>query len=394
MRILITNESRGVHGGIETYLRAVSLRLVAGGHELAWLFGASDSGGPGVDTGHDERSWRTADGADARAAIDGWRPDVVYANGLHDPDWDSWLARRFPTYYFAHGFFGACISGRKCNGVGALRVCQRTLGPSCLVHYLPQRCGGRSPVRMFRDYGRERHRQRNLHEFAAIIVASTYMAQEYQRQGISSDRVHVVPLFPVGIAPDPDPPARRSSWTNNVLLVSRLTDIKGADFVVEAVSIAGGILGRSLRLVVLGDGPRRAGIENDAARSHVSVDMVGWADIERRNTAMRDADALLVPSVWPEPFGLVGIEAGCVGVPSVAFAVGGTGDWLKSGESGESAAGGAPSAKALGEALARVLASPDTHHRLRIGAWQVSQQFGIDRHVDHLTRILDSGRPR
>lgn len=247
---------------------------------------------------------------------------------------------------------------------------------------------------MFRDYGRERHRQRNLHEFAAIIVASTYMAQEYQRQGISSDRVHVVPLFPVGIAPDPDPPARRSSWTNNVLLVSRLTDIKGADFVVEAVSIAGGILGRSLRLVVVGDGPRRAGIENDAARSQVSVDMVGWADIERRNTAMRDADALLVPSVWPEPFGLVGIEAGCVGVPSVAFAVGGTGDWLKSGESGESAAGGAPSAKTLGEALARVLASPDTHHRLRIGAWQVSQQFGIDRHVDHLTRILDSGRPR
>ena len=394
MRILITNESRSVHGGIETYLRAVSPRLVAGGHELAWLFGDSVSSGPGVDSGHDAQSWRTVDEVGTRAAIERWRPDVVYANGLHDPEWDSWLARRFPTYYFAHGFFGACISGRKCNGVGSLRVCQRTLGPACLLHYLPQRCGGRNPVRMLRDYGRERHRQRNLQEFAAIIVASTYMAREYERQGISSDRVHVLPLFPVGISPDPEPPARRSNWTNTVLLVSRLTDVKGADLVVEAVAIAGGILGRTLRLVVLGEGPRQAGIESDSTRYRVPVEVVGWADIEQRNAAMREADALLVPSVWPEPFGLVGIEAGCVGLPSVAFGVGGTGDWLKSGESGESAAGGSPSAKTLGVALARALASPDTHHRLRLGAWLVSQQYGINRHVDQLTRILDSGRPR
>ena len=42
-----------------------------------------------------------------------------------------------------------------------------------------------------------------------------------------------------------------------------------------------------------------------------------------------------MPSVWPEPFGLVGIEAGCVGLPAAGFGVGGIPDWLRPGETGE-----------------------------------------------------------
>ena len=57
---------------------------------------------------------------------------------------------------------------------------------------------------------------------------------------------------------------------------------------------------------------------------------------------MKNMDLLVVPSVWPEPFGLVGPEAAHHGVPSAAFAVGGIPEWLVDGVSGHLAAGDRP----------------------------------------------------
>ena len=47
-----------------------------------------------------------------------------------------------------------------------------------------------------------------------------------------------------------------------------------------------------------------------------------------------------MPSLWAEPFGLLGIEAGCVGLPAAGYAVGGIPDWLVPGETGESGSSG------------------------------------------------------
>ena len=46
------------------------------------------------------------------------------------------------------------------------------------------------------------------------------------------------------------------------------------------------------------------------------------------------ADVVVVPSLWNEPFCLVGVEALAEGVPVVAFDRGGIGDWLKPDETG------------------------------------------------------------
>ena len=108
---------------------------------------------------------------------------------------------------------------------------------------------------------------------------------------------------------------------------------------------------------------------------------------------MREADLLAVPSVWPEPFGLVGIEAGCVGLPAVAFAVGGIPDWLIPGKSGELAPGDPPTADGLALAIVRALADPTPLQRLRIGAWEVARTFRPGRHLDELERILDAAHP-
>jgi glycosyltransferase involved in cell wall biosynthesis len=120
----------------------------------------------------------------------------------------------------------------------------------------------------------------------------------------------------------------------------------------------------------------------------VPVDYRGWVGSKEREALFRSADLLAVPSTWPEPFGLIGIEAGCVGLPGVAFAVGGIGDWLVPGESGEAAPGDPPTPSGLAEALARALRDPAHYQRLRVGAWQAARRFSLASHLERLEAIL------
>jgi glycosyltransferase involved in cell wall biosynthesis len=106
-------------------------------------------------------------------------------------------------------------------------------------------------------------------------------------------------------------------------------------------------------------------------------------------TALLDeADLLVMPSLWPEPFGLSGPEAGLQGVPAAAFAVGGIPQWLEDGVNGHLAPGNPPSAPGLADAIVRCLADPFTHSRLRQGALESARRWSAERHVAELLPIL------
>src|SRR5207248_7749720 len=114
---------------------------------------------------------------------------------------------------------------------------------------------------------------------------------------------------------------------------------KGGHHLIEALPRAAAALGRRLTLVVAGDGPEEARLEALARRRGVPAEFRGWVTAAEREALTRGVDLLAVPSLWPEPFGLVGIEAGCVGVPAAAYAAGGIPDWLTPGAAGEAAPG-------------------------------------------------------
>lgn len=147
------------------------------------------------------------------------------------------------------------------------------------------------------------------------------------------------------------------------------------------------MLGRKLRLVVAGDGPTAAECRKIAQRFGVDLEMLGWVDGPRRIELLRRADALVVPSLWPEPFGMVGLEGACVGLPSVAYDVGGVREWLVPGESGELAR---PfEVDELAHALVRLFDSESRHHELRIGAWKKARTMTPEAHLAGLLSVFE-----
>jgi len=384
VRILVCTTYRGVVGGIETYLRAVLPLLHGRGHELALLYEVP-AGGPAIDDRCPTAlpAWPASD----RAAAARWRPDVCYNHGLSDPGLEAELAAAFPTLLFAHNYHGTCVSGTKRYGFPTARPCARPFGPGCLLHYLPRRCGGLNPLTAVKFYRVAQRRAAVFPDYRAVLVASRHMAAEFRTNGVPAERVKVVPLFPPDCEPDSGPPAPRP-FSGRVLMLGRLTVLKGGRLLPLAVRVAADRLGRPLTLVVAGDGPDRPRIERAAARAGVPLEAVGWVGPDRRAELMRAADLLAVPSTWPEPFGLVGVEAGCVGLPAAAFAVGGIPDWLRAGESGEQAPADPPTVSGLADALVRALADEAHWQRLRVGAWETARQFTPDRHVEGLEREL------
>jgi glycosyltransferase involved in cell wall biosynthesis len=389
MRVLVATAHAAVVGGVETYLRAVLPRLRDRGVALGLLTAHPEHSGSSVREWVPDVPHRVASSpGEVVSAAEAFGPDVVYTHDLPDPAADDAFARRFPTVRFAHNYAGGCVSGTKCHAAPNWQACSRPLGPACLGLYLPRRCGGLNPISAVKLYRSNRTRQRTLARLRAVLVASRHMADEVIRNGAAAERVKVVPLFPPNAEPVPTPPEPRPR-TDRVLFVGRLTPLKGWRELVSAIPVASARLGRMLKLVVVGDGPDRAAFESEVRRLNVACEFLGWLVSDTVIQQMRAADVLVVPSVWPEPFGLVGIEAGCVGLPTVAFATGGIPDWLTAGVSGEAAAGDRPRPQQLVDALVRALGD-DTHHlRLRVGAWESARRFTADAHVSKLLAVFE-----
>ena len=386
MRILLANEARAGAGGVETYLASAAEGLRQRGHDVALLFANSalDSGPTVIAAAP---SWSVADAGLAAAVEQAaqWRPDVCFAHNMRDLDIDRALLDRGPVVKMMHGYFGTCVSGQKAFLAPAPVPCQRLCGPACLVHYVPRRCGRRRPIEVVANY-RWASRQRSLFgRYRAVIVASGHMRNEYIAHGLPADAVHAIPLFAASGSP---PRERTTGPAIDVLFLGRMTDLKGPSLLLDAVARASRALGRPVSIVMAGDGPLMGSLRRRAAAlSGVEAQFPGWVDALARAALFARTTLLAVPSVWPEPFGLVGLEAAAHGVPSVAFDVGGIREWLADGVNGRLIAAG--DIAAMSDVIAALLRDPASRARLGEGARAAAARFSADAHLSRLEAVLE-----
>lgn len=405
MRIAIVSTNRRKVGGVETYLEAVIRGLGGAGHETAFLceWDASDGRQP-IRLPEDSPLWCISEMGSQRAqrAMREWRPDLIYAHGLNDPQLEAEVQRIAPAAFFAHSYYGACISGEKTTRFPSIEPCSRRFGWPCMLHFYPHRCGGLNPMTMWSDFQRQSQRLRLMRNYRMTLTASEHMRSEYLRQGFPPETVRTIPLPATTPAPGGSPeedallvvkPVANQTRPWRLLFVGRMEMLKGAGLLLEALPRVVSMLGVPVRLTLAGDGRERAKLEARAMelRAHaprLEIAFGGWLEHEHLVAAYRDSDLLVIPSLWPEPFGLVGIEAGMYSIPVAAFAVGGIPEWLKEGVNGHLAPGEAPTPENLATAIAGCLRDRQEYERLRLGARSVARQFTLASHIRQLLSLF------
>jgi glycosyltransferase involved in cell wall biosynthesis len=117
----------------------------------------------------------------------------------------------------------------------------------------------------------------------------------------------------------------------------------------------------------------------------------GWLGAHELAQEFADASIVALPSLWPEPFGIVGIEGFAAGRPAVASMTGGITDWLEPGVSGL----GVPAGKVgeLAGALAGLLEDPARQREMGLaGRDSLRGRFSLERHVGAICEAYGAAR--
>jgi glycosyltransferase involved in cell wall biosynthesis len=388
-RVAFVNWTRRHAGGIETYVDFLLTAMAERGHEVA-LWTEKDTPEhrlPLVVPSEASRWCAATDGVEVSvSALQQWAPSVLLVHSMVDEALEARLLRLAPSVFIAHTYTGTCISGGKTLVVPQARCCQRRFGPACLAMFYPRRCGGLSPVTMVTDYRRQMRQLGSLRSYAGVLTLSEHMRQEYMRHGFAPDRVRALPGYCPDIAAPPSANAPVVRDRPTLLFVGRIDRLKGCDLLIEALPLVQAALGRSLRLVIAGDGPDATRCKQRATQvrsSQIEVEFRGWIDGDGRSRALAEADVVVVPSVWPEPYGLSGLEAATAGVPVAAFRVGGIPEWLHD-DVGRMASADPPTAAGLATAIAGCVSMG---RRAPVASSVVSDLQ--ERHVSALIATLD-----
>ena len=157
-------------------------------------------------------------------------------------------------------------------------------------------------------------------------------------------------------------PAPPGSRPKELIFVGRLVSDKGADLLLEAMAM----LQSKPRLTIAGDGPERARLEKQAVERQLQsrIDFVGSQTSEQLAALLREHEILVVPSRWPEPFGIVALEGIACGCVVVGSSAGGLGEAI--GPCGLTFPNG--DAPALAAAIAKLLGNRAECDRLRENA--------------------------
>lgn len=207
--------------------------------------------------------------------------------------------------------------------------------------------------------------------FSDIIAISDFQLQAVGDRLPAGVKIHQVsnPIRVPALGPKPPRPP------GPLTFVGRISPEKGPFVFAEAARIAG------VEALFVGDGP----LKDELNRRYPEVRTVGWQDPEGVRRYLREAGALVFPSVWYEGQPLTVLEAKALGTPTIVsdgcagrdvVEDGVTGLWFRSNDPGN-----------LAEALRRFgQGDADAMSRVTYDSYW-SDPPTLDRHVDAITSI-------
>src|SRR5882724_5026924 len=285
-------------------------------------------------TGKGEDGWREvfserfllANGRDlAKSALQDFEPDAVYVHKMSDLGvFKALTDSGRPLIRMVDDHDHYCMRSFKYHPL-TRKICARRASVYCIFPcgaVLTRNRNGGWPLKWV-SYLRKRKEIRLNRQCHRMIVATRYMEQELLRNGFAPGRIEVHAPVP---RTNGLPPQSSFSSRNLLIYAGQVIRGKGVDVLLESLAK----LRLNFECFILGEGSHKSHCQKlcrELGLEH-RVTFKGYVPPDEMPACYSDASVAVVSSVWPEPFGAVGLEAMRYGLPVVAFDAGGIREWL------------------------------------------------------------------
>ncbi|BAZ27753.1 group 1 glycosyl transferase [Cylindrospermum sp. NIES-4074] len=252
---------------------------------------------------------------------------------IHDPDMLVDLREECPAVFTLHNHSSYCPSGTKFLADRG-RQCDRLMNPlGCAWGHIVDGCGSRRPQNILQNWGNASHPLEALKKLSIPVIAnSDYVRSQIISSGLSPERVVTLRC---GVKPpkNPSQPLSQEIHQNQrILFAGRIVAYKGIEWLIKALAKTD----QHIHLDIAGDGWGKPSMEKLAQKMGLSdrITWHGWCNGDKLAALYQQCFAVVFPSLWPEPAGLVTLEAYAHQRPVIASAVGGIPEHVQDGATG------------------------------------------------------------
>lgn len=265
-------------------------------------------------------------------------------------------------------------------------VCEDCLGKTPPLPGVIHRCyrGSRAQTAMVAaTLTFHRWRRTWLDRVDRYIAPTAFVQEKLIEGGLPAEKIVVKPNF---VYPDP---GCGDGGGDYVLYVGRLSPEKGIETLLTAWERLAQKIPFTLKIV--GDGPLAAQVADSTQRT-AGIEWLGQQPKDRVLALMKEAQALLFPSIWYEAFPLVIVEAFATGLPVIASNMGSMAALVDPGRTGLHLTPG--DADDLAAKIEWIAAHPAESAAIRRQARaEFEAKYTAARNYELLIEIYESARP-
>ena len=178
----------------------------------------------------------------------------------------------------------------------------------------------------------------------------------------------------------------RMGKENNLLYIGRLSREKGIEYLLKAMPL---IIKKipMVHLDIVGDGNEKYKLEilSKKLKLEKNVTFIGSVLYNKVEEYYKKANIVIVSSILPDAFPLIGLEAMNMGRPVIGTQVGGIPEWLDDGKTGFLVEPG--NSEQIAEKVMKLLSNRKFLEQMGKNARKKAEQFSIDKHVIQIENI-------
>lgn len=327
MRVVQLIDYFGTDGGLERFVDRFSEQLVSKGHETVVITLNRSPDRVSTNSAYKVLSVDVTQST-IEQLIRSAHPDIVVWHGSTGMiPVVNLLRGKYPTVATVHG--AVCPSGSRLF-VKNDTICHRKSGVGCLPNWYMRNCGySLSPVKALAALRVHRNALQAMSNCTRVYAVSQSVKGYLVREGLEQGKIRVFDNT-LGVLRNLSnrPLIHTSGKSLRILYVGRLVYLKGVQYLIRAVKQLTD-KGEDVFCRIVGEGWYRGELEAQAFDLGLQsrVEFVGKISESYMPQIYKDADLLVVPSLWPEPAGLVVPEARQLGKPIIVSDAGGLPEW-------------------------------------------------------------------